>query len=160
MNLNPSHYQFPKNAFFNQSKKSMGNLFSAGSSHQKPLTKEHKILLLGSGESGKSTIATQLRTIFDSNLPQLDFYRNFIFVNMIELTICALKRYYARGNPQFAIDGNSIRADNFMKTFQKISDLGDFQENSFYNDEVHENLILLWKDPKFKEMLNYKGMHH
>jgi hypothetical protein len=71
-----------------------------------------KILFLGTGEAGKSTVFTQVRTIFDTSLPQVDFsrdfYRNFIFVNIIELTICALKRFIEKNTSKFQNKDNNV----------------------------------------------------
>ena len=52
---------------------------------KKALTKEIKILLLGAGDTGKSTLAKQMRILYDQSFTKEDriTYKKFINVNII-----------------------------------------------------------------------------
>lgn len=87
----------------------MGNQISGVKKNKIP---EYKLVLFGTGECGKSTFFTQVRGLYDPSFEktiQFFLFRNFIFSNLVELTRCAIVRFYEREGSKFQIEKNEVR---------------------------------------------------
>lgn len=86
--------------------------------------KTYKILLLGAGESGKSTVIKQMRVIYNSDMPfsisEKMMYRQQIYSNMINGLWIAIDRTYDQATP-LAVD-NEVFVKDFMETIPKLFD--------------------------------------
>ncbi len=103
-----------------------------------------KLLLLGAGESGKSTLFKQMLMIYGPGLQEKDrqSYRNIIHGNMVmcmkELVIQAGKRE----QKDFALDSSNA---------EKVDLLDDLRIDSKFTLETGEVISELWKDPAIKK---------
>ncbi|EPE31074.1 P-loop containing nucleoside triphosphate hydrolase [Glarea lozoyensis ATCC 20868] len=113
----------------------------------KKLRRECKILLLGSGESGKSTIVKQMKIIHQSGytVEELSMYRMTIYKNLVD---CAKALIGAMR--QFDIEPEDpINADYcvFLVDYQVVT------EPPTLNPEVGEAVQALWKDPSMVTLM-------
>ncbi|KAJ6232589.1 guanine nucleotide-binding protein g(o) subunit alpha [Anaeramoeba flamelloides] len=104
---------------------------------------EIKILLLGTGDSGKSTIVKQMQILYKGGFPENDIenYKNVIRSN-IKSYIKSLIKSCNQLNLQIS-EKNAEIAEDFVRTVKKSSP--DITE------QVRESIITLWKDPNLKE---------
>ena len=95
----------------------MGNCFGGGGSNNSNTTTtkttnqtEYKFLLLGSGESGKSTFHKQLRIVFgDSFIEKEDsIYKSAIYSNVLH-TMGVLCEYCEKQSLQFEDSTNNVK---------------------------------------------------
>ncbi|KAL4895916.1 guanine nucleotide binding protein, alpha subunit [Aspergillus ambiguus] len=103
----------------------------------KRLRKECKILLLGSGESGKSTIVKQMKIIHQNgySVEELAMYRLTVYKNLLDCAKVLIRVY-----DQF----------NLVPSSQKVRDYVQFLDN--YNLEPDPNVPL---DPKVGDAITY-----
>ncbi|KAJ1310788.1 hypothetical protein OPQ81_009308 [Rhizoctonia solani] len=100
---------------------------------------EIKVLLLGSGDSGKSTVLKQMRVIHnDKFTPQeIESYRQLVFNNIIRgavMLVDAISAMQLRLSPE---------NERFAETLRNINDLRD---GEVYPEELLEPLQSLWRD--------------
>jgi len=98
-----------------------------------------KVLLLGSGDSGKSTILKQMRLIhrvpFQSH--EVEFYRALVFQNLTYGLKCVFE----------AMEDLEITpTEASQSAAQMVEDAPDIKDGERYPPEYHDALALLWKD--------------
>lgn len=119
------------------------------------LSKECKILLLGSGESGKSTIVKQMKIIHQNGYSQEDLlmFRPIIYKNVVDCV-----RNLVRGYQALNLEPAEKKNKNFLINYQSLlSDLG-FSGN-LPPDFIH-GVQELVKDPVTIECLNRNGEYY
>jgi guanine nucleotide-binding protein G(i) subunit alpha len=101
--------------------------------------KRDKILLLGTGESGKSTIVKQMKILHLNGFCKREriYFRNIVYDNTIDSLTCILQAMY-KLNIEFENDDRKIDAEKFF---------------SLYDDTIEINQDLgclmkrIWLDP-------------
>ncbi|CAO3644980.1 unnamed protein product [Cunninghamella blakesleeana] len=115
------------------------------------LKRECKILLLGSGESGKSTIVKQMKVIHQNGYTQEELFtwRTTVFKNVIESAqtlISALSKYnYHFENPQNE------------KNAQLILDYNMADASNPLGSEIVEAISIFWADNIIPKLLDQEG---
>ncbi|KAG9238855.1 G protein alpha subunit [Amylocarpus encephaloides] len=111
------------------------------------LRRECKILLLGSGESGKSTIVKQMKIIHQSGytVDELSMYRMTIYKNLVDCAkalIGAMRQFEIE--PTVSTNqGNS----DFLVNYQVIT------EPPTLDEDVGQAVQALWKDPSMSALM-------
>ena len=108
--------------------------------------KDIKLLLLGAGESGKSTIVKQMKIIHDSGFTTEDFkqYKPVVYSNTIQSMVAIL-----RAMPNLGISfGNNERESDAKSVFDVVSRMEDTEP---FSDELLSGMMRLWKDQGVQE---------
>uniref|UniRef100_H2Y1Q1 Uncharacterized protein n=1 Tax=Ciona intestinalis TaxID=7719 RepID=H2Y1Q1_CIOIN len=112
---------------------------------QEAARKEVKLLLLGAGESGKSTIAKQMKILHQDGFSESERinFKPVVFANTVQSMVAILKAMESLniqfGDPQRADDGKKLRAaSGQMEDVDLATDIG-------------QSLKLLWADDGVKE---------
>ena len=115
--------------------------------------KECKILLLGSGESGKSTIVKQMKIIHQNGYTptELAAYRHTVYKNLLESAqaiVLAMRKIGV--DPMMA--SNRQNAD-------KISDykLGEAASGWVFSEDVALAIHHLWQDPIIPKVMDHSS---
>jgi len=118
---------------------------------RKNLANDIKLLLLGTGESGKSTIAKQMRIIHLKGFTQSEksafraVIHNNILTSMHTLADQCLQRY-----------GDQLPA-NIKEIAKKFSAFMEENENILISPRIAEDLKLLWQDSSFQQTFAKAG---
>ncbi|KAJ9069040.1 Guanine nucleotide-binding protein alpha-2 subunit, variant 3 [Entomophthora muscae] len=118
----------------------------------KRFSKECKILLLGSGESGKSTIVKQMKIIHQNgyNMEELNMFRPIIYKNVVDCV-----RDLVRGYESLNLKPVDSKNEFFLSNYQALlSDLG-FSGN--LPPEFVCGVQDLVKDPRTTECMHRNG---
>ena len=116
------------------------------------LKKECKILLLGSGESGKSTIVKQMKIIHQNGYTPEERmqYRDIIYRNLLDSAhhiITAMRKY----SMDCADPTNRARVE-------KILDYSLSNDPTFYfSEEMARAIYDLWKDPAIPTIMEHSS---
>ncbi|XP_042236198.1 guanine nucleotide-binding protein G(o) subunit alpha isoform X5 [Homarus americanus] len=105
-----------------------------------------KLLLLGAGESGKSTIVKQMKIIHESGFTSEDFkqYRPVVYSNTIQSLVAIL-----RAMPNLGISfGNNEREPDAKMVFDVISRMEDTEP---FSEELLSAMKRLWADTGVQE---------
>ncbi|XP_076043827.1 G protein alpha o subunit isoform X6 [Oratosquilla oratoria] len=105
-----------------------------------------KLLLLGAGESGKSTIVKQMKIIHESGFTNEDFkqYRPVVYSNTIQSLVAIL-----RAMPNLGISfGNNEREPDAKMVFDVISRMEDTEP---FSEELLAAMKRLWSDTGVQE---------
>eukprot|EP01114_Cavostelium_apophysatum_P009666 TRINITY_DN2289_c0_g1_i1.p1 TRINITY_DN2289_c0_g1~~TRINITY_DN2289_c0_g1_i1.p1 ORF type:complete len:359 (-),score=129.09 TRINITY_DN2289_c0_g1_i1:7-1083(-) len=107
---------------------------------------EIKLLLLGTGESGKSTIAKQMRILHTEGFSQKELmnYRSVVFSNCIG-SMKAIVAFALKSNLPI-LEENRQRVEFFNENSGTAIDMADQ-----FNEQVAKDLAVLWKDPGIRE---------
>nr|ANX14409.1 Gnao [Penaeus vannamei] len=108
--------------------------------------KDIKLLLLGAGESGKSTIVKQMKIIHESGFTSEDFkqYRPVVYSNTIQSLVAIL-----RAMPNLGISfGNNEREPDAKMVFDVISRMEDTEP---FSEELLAAMKRLWADTGVQE---------
>ncbi|XP_066943756.1 guanine nucleotide-binding protein G(o) subunit alpha isoform X5 [Macrobrachium rosenbergii] len=108
--------------------------------------KDVKLLLLGAGESGKSTIVKQMKIIHESGFTSEDFkqYRPVVYSNTIQSLVAIL-----RAMPNLGISfGNNEREPDAKMVFDVISRMEDTEP---FSEELLSAMKRLWADTGVQE---------
>jgi len=102
------------------------------------IVKEIKLLLLGTGESGKSTIAKQMKIMHLEGFTkeERDTYRSILHSNIVDSMAILLR--------QAAVFGFEVR-DDLKPIANRFSDTMELA--SFINAETARGIAELWRDP-------------
>lgn len=148
----------------------MGNLCGGGEgggsankamkSRKDEMRREVKLLLLGSGESGKSTFFKQIKIIHSDGYSNDELYqfKSSIYANILT-TMKALTEACQKQGVEFKDPQNKERA-------QRITDLADsdtallLNASQKYTIDVAEDVEHLWADESVKEMFNNRYNFH
>ncbi|KAK6442121.1 Guanine nucleotide-binding protein alpha-2 subunit, partial [Oleoguttula sp. CCFEE 5521] len=108
----------------------------------KKLRRECKILLLGSGESGKSTIVKQMKIIHQNgySVDELALYRHTIYKNLIDCVKALIGAMR-----QFEIDVESPANQQYCDFLLEYS--VDPDPHSALDPRAGEAVKMVWKDP-------------
>ena len=104
--------------------------------------KDIKLLLLGAGESGKSTIVKQMKIIHDSGFTTEDFkqYKPVVYSNTIQSMVAIL-----RAMPNLGLSfGNNERESDAKLVFDVVSRMEDTEP---FSDDLLTGMMRLWTDP-------------
>ncbi|KAK1216725.1 Rho guanine nucleotide exchange factor, partial [Marasmius sp. AFHP31] len=114
------------------------------------LEKEYKILLLGSGEFGKSTIVKQMRIIHNIGFsePESAHYRSIICRNVLD-SARAIILAMDKLKIQCMTGGNCALVDKIMNY--------NHDDKSGLSSEVADAISQLWQDPVTPEVLEEHG---
>ncbi|CAB3372197.1 Hypothetical predicted protein [Cloeon dipterum] len=110
--------------------------------------KDIKLLLLGAGESGKSTIVKQMKIIHESGFTSEDFkqYRPVVYSNTIQSLVAILR---AMPNPNLAIPfANHERESDAKMVFDVIQRMEDTEP---FSEELLAAMKRLWADAGVQE---------
>eukprot|EP00794_Sanderia_malayensis_P019248 gene19248-21176_t len=112
--------------------------------------KEVKLLLLGAGESGKSTIVKQMKIIHDNGFTEEDYrrYRPVIFSNTI-MSLIAILRAMEKLQVPFGTEARINDARRVFETAMRGEDTLQFSE------ELLEAMKRLWVDKGVRECFSY-----
>ncbi|KAA8651820.1 guanine nucleotide-binding protein subunit alpha gpaB [Aspergillus tanneri] len=116
------------------------------------LRRECKILLLGSGESGKSTIVKQMKIIHQNGYsPQeLSLYRLTVYKNLMECAKSLIGAY-----DQFSVEPSSQKVRDYI---QFISDYNiDPDPNTPLDPKVGDAITYIWNDPCTATVLDHQN---
>ncbi|KNZ72499.1 Guanine nucleotide-binding protein subunit alpha [Termitomyces sp. J132] len=114
----------------------------------KKYKRECKILLLGSGESGKSTIVKQMKIIHQNGFSQaeLEAYRPVVYKNVLD-SVHGVLVYMRSLRMDCASLRNAVLAD-------KILAYQDDEEASWFAPEIAEAIHQVWKDETFQKIMD------
>ncbi|KAF8637688.1 hypothetical protein AX16_010763 [Volvariella volvacea WC 439] len=116
----------------------------------KKYNRECKILLLGSGESGKSTIVKQMKIIHQGGFSQADLaeYRPIIYKNIID-SAHAVINYMNKAKLEPEEYANRALAQKIL-TYQAE----ESSDNILFPPELAEAINQLWKDPIIPKIMD------
>ncbi|KAB8223605.1 guanine nucleotide binding protein, alpha subunit [Aspergillus novoparasiticus] len=116
------------------------------------LRRECKILLLGSGESGKSTIVKQMKIIHQNGytVEELALYRLTVCKNLLDCAKSLVGAYH-----QFSLEPSSQKVRDYV---QYISDYNiDPDPHTTLDAKVGEAITYIWNDPCTSTVLEHQN---
>ncbi|EGV63329.1 Guanine nucleotide-binding protein alpha-2 subunit [Yamadazyma tenuis] len=152
-------------------KNQLGNSESAGSglptgnNNQagNQLNKEVKVLLLGSGESGKSTIVKQMKILHQNGYSKEELleYKPFVYKNVMDC-IKSIINAIVDLEPQLirkVEDASEKDKDDTLLSYNDLNDILDYEVNINSKDPFNEQIALkinkAYSNPKVKEFIKY-----
>lgn len=126
----------------------------------KEMKKEIKLLLLGSGESGKSTFFKQVKIIHNNGFTpeELSQYKSSIYANILH-TIKQLSESCIKQGIPFANDENMARAKRVIELTESDTSLL-LTACNVYTQQVHDDVDSLWRDKALKQMFERRYDYH
>ncbi|XP_014677622.1 PREDICTED: guanine nucleotide-binding protein G(o) subunit alpha [Priapulus caudatus] len=108
--------------------------------------KDIKLLLLGAGESGKSTIVKQMKIIHESGFTNEDFkqYKPVVYSNTIQSMVAILR---AMGTLNVAFSDSEREPDAKMV----MDVVGRMEDTEPFSEELTASMQRLWKDTGVQE---------
>ncbi|CAM0950003.1 unnamed protein product [Alopecurus aequalis] len=112
----------------------------------------HKLLLLGAGESGKSTIFKQIKLLFQTGFSdaELRSYTSVIHANVYQ----TIKILYDGAKELAQVESESskyvISPDN-QEIGEKLSEIGGRLDYPLLSEELVQDVRKLWEDPAIQE---------
>jgi len=118
----------------------------------KKLRRECKILLLGSGESGKSTIVKQMKIIHQNGytVDELALYRHTIYKNLVD---CA--KALVGAMKQFEVEVEKPENKEFCDYITEASVDPDPQQP--LDPQIGEAVANVWKDPCVAKIFEHQN---
>ncbi|KDQ56210.1 hypothetical protein JAAARDRAFT_132809 [Jaapia argillacea MUCL 33604] len=118
----------------------------------KKFRKECKILLLGSGESGKSTIVKQMKIIHQGGFSkdELMAFRPIIYKNMLDSAqaiVLAMRKFEV----DCVVPGNRPNADRILDYTTEPT------INFIFSSEISDAIHQLWKDPIIPKVMDRRS---
>lgn len=116
------------------------------------LRRECKILLLGSGESGKSTIVKQMKIIHQNgySVEELALYRLTVYKNLMDCAKALIGAYH-----QFSLEPSSQKVRDYMTYLMEYNI--DPDPNTPLDPKVGEAVTYLWNDPCTAAVLEHQN---
>ncbi|KAI9684365.1 MAG: Guanine nucleotide-binding protein alpha-2 subunit [Trizodia sp. TS-e1964] len=116
------------------------------------LRRECKILLLGSGESGKSTIVKQMKIIHQNGYTkdELALYRLTIYKNLVDCTKALISAMR-----QFDIESNNPRTRNLCDYILDYE--VDPDPHTPLDSKVGDSVTIIWKDATIATVLEHQS---
>lgn len=122
--------------------------------------KELKVLLLGAGESGKSTIIQQLKILHQNGFSEQELldHRPVVFDNVLEIAKCLVEAR-SKFNVPLEPDSGISKQDLQLVEEYQYSEEGGTGEHMLANSsqfppQVATTLVKLWELPSTKQLLN------
>ncbi|CDF87231.1 BN860_01750g1_1 [Zygosaccharomyces bailii CLIB 213] len=122
--------------------------------------KELKVLLLGAGESGKSTIIQQLKILHQNGFSEQELldHRPVVFDNVLEIAKCLVEAR-SKFNVPLEPDAGISEQDLQLVEEYQYSEEGGTGEHMLANSsqfppQVATTLVKLWELPSTKQLLN------
>ncbi|PAN51296.1 hypothetical protein PAHAL_9G583900 [Panicum hallii] len=112
----------------------------------------HKLLLLGAGESGKSTIFKQIKLLFQTGFDETELrsYTSVIHANVYQ----TIKILYDGAKELAQVEPDSskylLSPDN-QEIGEKLSEIGARLDYPLLNKELVQDVRKLWQDPAIQE---------
>ncbi|KAJ5682458.1 hypothetical protein N7462_005623 [Penicillium macrosclerotiorum] len=108
----------------------------------KRLRRECKILLLGSGESGKSTIVKQMKIIHQNGytVEELALYRLTVYKNLLDCAKALIEAYH-----HFSLEPSSQKVQDYIAFLEEYH--VDPDPNTPLDAKVGDAVTYLWNDP-------------
>ncbi|CAE6426258.1 unnamed protein product [Rhizoctonia solani] len=131
--------------------------------HAKKRQTEIKVLLLGSGDSGKSTVLKQMRVIHnDKFTPQeIESYRQLVFNNIIRgavMLVDALLAMQLQLSPENQVSASALgylqssdQVDLYKRFIETLRSINDLRDGEVYPEELLKPLQDLWGDAGAQE---------
>ncbi|TDL17125.1 heterotrimeric G protein alpha subunit [Rickenella mellea] len=116
---------------------------------------ERKIVLLGSGESGKSTIMKQLKTIHQNACSQEELlkYRLSVYQNVVESA-----KTIVNAMRKFCVD--PILSANRVHAHKIIDYKVEASPNFIFSEEISLAIHNLWQDPIIPKIMDHSSEFH
>ncbi|KAL2006411.1 hypothetical protein VTN00DRAFT_9079 [Thermoascus crustaceus] len=116
------------------------------------LRRECKILLLGSGESGKSTIVKQMKIIHQNgySVEELKLYRLTVYKNLMDCVKALIGAYH-----QFSLEPSSQKVRDFITYLMEYNINPD--PNTPLESKVGDAVTYLWNDPCTSAVLEHQN---
>ncbi|XP_074579775.1 guanine nucleotide-binding protein alpha-1 subunit [Curcuma longa] len=116
----------------------------------------HKLLLLGAGESGKSTIFKQIRLLFQTGFDEVELksYASVIHANVYQ-TIKILydgAKELAQNDPT---SSKYVVCTENKDIGEKFSEIGSKMDYSYLTKEIAKEITTLWNDPAIQETYSH-----
>ncbi|KAJ3673653.1 hypothetical protein LUZ60_005645 [Juncus effusus] len=118
----------------------------------------HRLLLLGAGESGKSTIFKQIKLLFHTgfNEAELRSYTSVIHANVYQ----TIKILYdgAKELAQAETDSKYLIKPDNKEIGERMSEIGSRLDHPFLSREIAEEIKILFQDPAIQETYTHGNM--
>ncbi|XP_042377136.1 guanine nucleotide-binding protein alpha-1 subunit-like [Zingiber officinale] len=116
----------------------------------------HKLLLLGAGESGKSTIFKQIRLLFQTGFDEVELksYASVIHANVYQ-TIKILydgAKELAQNDPS---SSKYVVCTENKDIGEKLSEIGSKMDYPYLTKEIAKEITTLWNDPAIQETYSH-----
>lgn len=116
----------------------------------------HKLLLLGAGESGKSTIFKQMKGIYGGGWSAEDrkSYTMIVFSNIISSVKTLIEMSHALRH--FGAEGTSMKPENaqYSEYLRKLED------NTAIDEKLAAIIYTVWWDPGVQRTWDYRSMYY
>jgi guanine nucleotide-binding protein G(i) subunit alpha len=116
------------------------------------LRRECKILLLGSGESGKSTIVKQMKIIHQNGytMEELALYRLTVYKNLLDCAKALIGAYH-----HFQLEPSSQKVKDYISFIEEYN--VDPDPNTTLDSKIGEAITYLWNDPCTSTVLEHQN---
>jgi len=115
---------------------------------------EIKMLLLGSGESGKSTFFKQVKSLHEGDNyseQEIQSYRSSIYANILQTIRILAENCLKKKDPPFSNDQNKKNAERIISVAGNDSNLL-INAAELYSLEIHNIIAELWKDDNIQDL--------
>lgn len=119
----------------------------------------HRLLLLGAGESGKSTIFKQIKLLFHTGFSEAELrsYTSVVHANVYQ----TIKILYDGAKELAQNESDSpkyeVSPDNKEKG-ERLSELGSRLDHPFLTKEIAQDIKSLWQDSAIQETFSHGNM--
>jgi len=113
---------------------------------------EIKMILLGSGESGKSTIFKQIKRLNEQKFTkeELSGFKNPIYRNILIVTKSCLKSALKRfPENTFSLEHSKEYCDYILNLMPNEEEIDEFEAGRIYTKETYKAITELWKEKKY-----------
>jgi len=116
----------------------------------------HKLLLLGAGESGKSTIFKQMKGIYGGGWSAEDrkSYTMIVYSNIISSLKTLVEMSFAL--KQHGAEGTDLKAENYALAEQ----LRRLEDNTTIDEKLAAGMHQVWWDPGVQRTWDYRSMYY
>ncbi|KAJ4796643.1 Guanine nucleotide-binding protein alpha-1 subunit [Rhynchospora pubera] len=119
----------------------------------------HRLLLLGAGESGKSTIFKQIKLLFHTGFSEAELrsYTSVVHANVYQ----TIKILYDGSKELAQIESDSskyIASPDNKEKGERLSELGSRLDHPFLTKEIAQDIKNLWQDAAIQETFSHGNM--
>jgi len=104
-----------------------------------------KLLLLGTGESGKSTIFKQMQILYDSGFTEID---QTVFRGVLRSNVVEAMQTLIQGMEVFELEFENKSADDSAQYIEEL----EYLNTDFWELEIVDHVKKLWGDPLIQEV--------